>query len=127
APVDGGAPSFAMPITLDRFPALFARRGIEIQGADVVIRQAGQGEPLDPADLGVSLVPGDAASSDDLGLNADDGTALLVARQPSGGDLGDWTLSLWQTDSSGDRAPLDASALDDIIVIFRYSLAQTQQ
>jgi hypothetical protein len=56
-------------------------------------------------------------------LRVGSGTALLLARQPTGGDLGDWTLSLWQVDSSGDEAPLDPSALDDIIVIFRYNLA----
>jgi hypothetical protein len=80
APADGGAPTFALPITADRFPALFARRGIQIEGADVLVRPSGSGEHLDPAELGVSLVPGSVVSSDDLGLSGDSGTALLLAR-----------------------------------------------
>ncbi|MFL6821521.1 MAG: neuraminidase-like domain-containing protein [Xanthobacteraceae bacterium] len=123
SPADGGAPSLTMPITADRFPALFARRGIRIQGADVFIRRSGPGQDLDPAELGASLAPGSIASSDNLGLSVDSRTALLLASRPTGGDLGDWILSLWQVDSSGDPAPLDPSALDDIIVIFRYKLA----
>ena len=98
APADGGAPTFAMPITADRLPALFARRGIRLLGADVLIRPSGTGAHLDPAELGVSLAPDSVASSDDLGLSGVSGTALLLARQPTGGDLGDWTLSLWQVD-----------------------------
>jgi hypothetical protein len=123
APADGGAPMFAMRITADRFPALFARRGIRLLGADVLIRPSGAGAHLDPTELGVSLAPGSVSSRDDLGLRGAGGTALLLARQPTGGDLGNWTLSLWHVDSSGGRSPLDPSALDDLIVIFRYNLA----
>src|SRR5206468_11610340 len=49
APTDSGAPTLLMSVTADRFPALFALRGLLILGAIVLIRPSDAAGHLEPA------------------------------------------------------------------------------
>jgi hypothetical protein len=99
---------------------LFARRGITISDAYVAVRvtTAFQGTH-NATTLKAKLSPAGAGASS---LTLKDANGLLTTTTAGGGSFGDWNFGLKRTAGSGKVVRIDPKALDDVIVIFRYTI-----
>ncbi|HYU30576.1 MAG TPA: neuraminidase-like domain-containing protein [Thermoanaerobaculia bacterium] len=125
----------ALPLALskERFPFLFAQRPITITAIELFLRvRDGFEETHNETTLQLTLAPGlTAPTPADVAADA----TLLLTLAPWNGLLrtsrdyadgpppGPWTLNAWLPGDDEETVRLDPEALQDLVVIVRYSVA----
>ena len=111
--------SLTMPLTRERFPFLFQGRGITINEIELFVKPK-SGE-LNAGTLRLTLAAGETASGPTLDLQPWNG--LVRGTKVLTSEPGAFTLNAWRhVDPNGD-VPVDANAIQDILVVCHYTVS----
>jgi Tc toxin complex TcA C-terminal TcB-binding domain/ABC toxin N-terminal region/Neuraminidase-like domain/Putative peptidoglycan binding domain/Salmonella virulence plasmid 28.1kDa A protein len=117
--VSGSTRTVTMPLTRERFPFLFQGRNITINEIELFVKVKPGVDGHTKDTLMLKLGAGDTASGNTLTL--DEWNGLVRGAKSFSNEPGAFTLNAWRHVGTEDK-PVEANAIQDILVVCRYTI-----